>query len=60
MRSTIASAAEGNLDDPALGTPFGRVKEQCLLVERKEHLLDDLLGFTLVVQNAESDSENQP
>src|SRR5690348_2259450 len=57
MSSAIACTTEGDLYDPSLGAALAGIKEQSLLVEGEESLLDDFLCLTLVVQDPESDSE---
>src|SRR5258708_39192215 len=59
MCSAIPGATESNLHDPTLGRAFARIIESSLLIKAKEDYLDDILGFTAVVQDAKSDCENQ-
>src|SRR5258708_938118 len=54
MCPAVPSAAEGYLHDPTFGGAFRGVIEYSFLVEAKEDFLDDILGFTAVIQNAKS------
>src|SRR5579862_5881284 len=57
MCTAVAGAAESNLDQPPLPGSLGWIKQCCLLVQRKEDLLNHLFGFAPVPQNAQSDTE---
>jgi hypothetical protein len=60
MCSTVPSATEGNLHDPTFGAALGGIIEYRFLIEAKEDFLDDILGFTAVIQDAKSNCEHQP
>jgi len=60
MCSTVPGATESNLHDPTLSRAFGRIIENSLLIKAKEDYLDDILGFTAVIQDTKSNCENQP
>jgi hypothetical protein len=59
MCSPVTRPAEGNLHDPPLGCTFGRIEERRLPIEAKENLLNDILGFTAIIEGAESNREYQ-
>src|SRR5712692_382149 len=60
MCSTVPSATEGNLHNPTFGRALGGIVEQRFLIETKEDFLDDILGFTAVIQDAKRNCEHQP
>src|ERR1700730_7747970 len=60
MCSMVPGATESNLRDPTLGRAFGRVIKNGPLIKVEKDYLDDVLSFSAVIEDAQSNSENQP
>jgi hypothetical protein len=60
VRLSIQRSVKGNLNDPGLTIASCGVEQRSLPVHVEKHVLDNFFGLTVVPQNAQGDTQDQP